>query len=374
MRYYIITGEASGDMHGANLIKALKKQDPDAQFRGWGGDRMEAEGAELAMNYRDTAFMGFKEVLFNIHKIIRNLRYCKADIARFNPDAVILIDYPGFNLRIAQYAKEAGYPVIYYISPQVWAWKASRVKKIKQYVDKMLVILPFEEAFYQKWDYQVDFVGHPLLDVSEHFEPDPDFKSRHQLPDKPIVALIPGSRKQEINTMLPEMLKVAPKFPDYQFVVAGAPGIEPEFYKGLMPEPTVPVMYNETYQLLSHSKAAMVTSGTATLETALFEVPELVCYKGNAISYWIAKRLVNIDYIALVNLILQKEAVKELIQKDFSAKHLEAELRALLENDAYRQRQIKDFKQLKSKLGHAGASERAARHVLELRTQNSFIE
>lgn len=363
MRYYIITGEASGDMHGANLLKSLKQQDPEAEFRAWGGDRMEAEGAKLAMHYRDTAFMGFKEVLLNIHKIIRNLNYCKQDIAQFNPDAVILIDYPGFNLRIAQYAKEAGYPVIYYISPQVWAWKASRVKKIKQYVDKMLVILPFEEAFYQKWDYQVDFVGHPLLDVIEHFEPDPEFKNRHQLPDQPIVAVIPGSRKQEIKTMLPEMLRVVPKFPGYQFVVAGAPGIDSTFYKRLMPELTVPVVYNETYQLLSHSKAAMVTSGTATLETALFEVPEVVCYKGNALSYWIARKLVNINYIALANLILQKEAVTELIQKDFSHKHLEAELRALMEDNAFRQRQIEDFKYLKSKLGHTGASERAAQHI-----------
>lgn len=365
MRYYVITGEASGDMHGANLIKALKVEDPDAQFRCWGGDLMQAEGASLAMHIRDLAFMGFKEVLVNLPTIFNNIRFCKKDIQEFKPDAIILIDYPGFNLRIAKYANKEGFRVIYYISPQVWAWKASRVKTIKQYVDQMLVILPFEKEFYQRWDYPVSFVGHPLLDVVNAFQPDQEFYQNNQLPEKTLIALIPGSRRQEIKEVLPEMVKLMPDYPEYHFVIAGAPDIDTDFYHYWLPRNQATVIFNQTYNLMHYAKAGIITSGTATLEAALFELPEVVCYKGSKLSYQIARRLVNIKYISLVNLVMDKVIVQELIQDDFNAKNLKSALSPLLNDESARNQLINQYRELKKALGDTGASERAAKEIYQ---------
>ena len=294
MRYYLIAGEASGDLHGSNLIKALAEQDETAEFRCWGGDLMAEAGAEVVKHYRDLAFMGFAEVIMNLRTILRNISFCKEDLMAYKPDALILIDYPGFNLRIAEYAHEHGLKVFYYISPQVWAWKQSRVHKIKRVVDQMFVILPFEKEFYARFDIDVDFVGHPLLDAIANFETEKpsfaDFSKKHGLDDRPLIVLLPGSRKQEISVMLPLMLSVMVHYPDYQFVIAGAPSQDQSFYKSLMGDHQIPVLHQQTYPLLQQATAALVTSGTATLETALFGVPEVVCYKGNAISFAIAKR------------------------------------------------------------------------------------
>ncbi len=365
MRYYIITGEASGDMHGANLIKALKAKDPDAQFRCWGGDKMAEEGASLAMHIRDLAFMGFKEVLVNLPTIFNYIRFCKQDIQQFNPAVIILIDYPGFNLRIAKFAKKKGYQVAYYISPQVWAWKPSRVKTIKKYVDRMLVILPFEKAFYQRWHYEVSFVGHPLLDVVNAFEPDPEFHEKNNLPDKPLIALIPGSRRQEIEEILPEMVKLMPFYPDYHFVVAAAPGIETDFYKSRLPADQATVIVNQTYNLMYYAKAGLITSGTATLEAALFELPEVVCYKGSKLSYQIARRLVNVKYISLANLVMDKMIVQELIQENCNVENLNAALNPLLNDESTRKKLFHEYRALKKALGDSGASERAADEIYQ---------
>ena len=376
MQYYIIAGEASGDLHGSNLIKELRKLDAVANFRCWGGDKMETAGATLVKHYRDLAFMGFVEVIKNLRTIFRNIDLCKKDITANRPDVLILIDYPGFNLRIAKWAKQQGLKVIYYISPQVWAWKENRVKGIKESVDKMLVILPFEKDFYKKWDYEVEYVGHPLVEVIEEFGirnlelPDQNTtttspNSQLQIPNSGIVAVLPGSRKQEILKKLPIMLEVAKHFPDYTFVVAKAPGLEESFYNELLaPYKNVSAVVNKTYKLLSQSKAALVTSGTATLETALFAVPEVICYKGNAISYQIAKRLVKIKYICLVNLIMDKEVVKELIQNELTVENLTTALQELLTNTAKQQQLKKDYTDLKNLLSQGGhASANAAKSI-----------
>ncbi|MBP6022032.1 lipid-A-disaccharide synthase [Ferruginibacter sp.] len=376
MQYYIIAGEASGDLHGSNLIKELYKLDAAANIRCWGGDKMEAAGATLVKHYRDLAFMGFVEVIKNLRTIFRNIDLCKKDINANRPDVLILIDYPGFNLRIAKWAKQQGLKVIYYISPQVWAWKENRVKGIKDNVDKMLVILPFEKDFYKKWNYEVEYVGHPLVEVVEEFGiwnlelPDQNTattspNSQLQIPNSGIVAVLPGSRKQEILKKLPIMLEVAKHFPDYTFVVAIAPGLEESFYNELLvPYKNVSAVVNKTYELLSQSKAALVTSGTATLETALFAVPEVVCYKGNAISYQIAKRLVKIKYICLVNLIMDKEVVKELIQDELTIENLTTALQELLTNTAKQQQLKKDYTDLKKLLSRGGhASANAAKSI-----------
>ena len=363
MKYYIIAGEASGDLHGANLIRALSRQDEKASFRCWGGDLMKEAGAEVVKHYRDLAFMGFLEVLGNINTIRRNFAFCKKDIVDHRPDVVILIDYPGFNLRMAIYIAEQGIRVFYYISPQVWAWNRSRVHKIKKYVDKMFVILPFEEDFYKEYDFDVDFVGHPLLDAIHtgyQFVEKEEFYRRHGLDDRDIVAILPGSRKQEIKRMLPTMLKAAKSFPDVQFAIAGAPSIEADFYREIAPDTDVQVISGRTYALLRHSKAAMVTSGTATLETALFKIPEVVCYSGNYLSYLLARQLVKVKYISLVNLIMDKLVVKELIQVDFSRKNLVGELKSLLEPGQYRDEMLKNMEELVEKLGGQGASDKAA--------------
>ncbi|MBI2280451.1 MAG: lipid-A-disaccharide synthase [Bacteroidetes bacterium] len=360
MKYYIITGEASGDLHASNLIKELKKRDQKSDFRCWGGDLMQQQGVTLAKHYRDLAFMGFVEVLLNIKTILQNLSFCKKDVLEYKPDVLILVDYPGFNLKIAVWAKKMGIKVFYYISPQIWAWKQNRVYKIKRYVDRMFVILPFEKDFYARFDVEVDFVGHPLLDAIESRKVTPleEFCKQNNLQQKPIIALLPGSRKQEIHTILPIMLSVIKSFPDYQFVVAGAPSQDTEFYKKYLSEQCA-LIENKTYQLLEHSTAALVTSGTATLETALFKIPQIVCYKANFISFQIAKAVIKVPYISLVNLIADKELVKELIQKELNTKELKTELRKLLE-PTHRNQLLSDYYELQQKLGGVGASARTA--------------
>lgn len=375
MKYYIIAGEASGDLHGSNLIHELKLLDSAAQIRCWGGDKMQDAGAILVKHYSELAFMGFIEVLKNLRTIFKNLANCKADISQYQPDVLVLIDYPGFNLRIASWAKQKGLRVIYYISPQVWAWKESRVNGIKKNVDKMLVILPFEKDFYKKWDFEVEYVGHPLVKVID------DFKVSHSHLEtaissdeisfsepqvkRSIIAILPGSRKQEILTKLPIMLSVAKHFPEFHFVVAKAPGIEDDFYESMLsPYQNVSSVINQTYELLRVAQAALVTSGTATLETALFGVPEVVCYKGSAISFQIAKWLITIKYICLVNLIMKREVVKELIQEQLTENNLSNELKKIL-YDVDKQLQIKeDYVALKNLLSQGGnASANAASSI-----------
>lgn len=365
MRYYIIVGEASGDLHASNLMKALLKQDTNADFRFWGGDLMQAVGGTMVKHYKDLAFMGFVEVLANIPTIFKNISFCKKDIANFNPDVVIFIDYSGFNLRIAKWAKQQGFRTNYYISPQVWASRVGRVKKIKRDIDQMYVILPFEEEFYKKYNYKVNFVGHPLLDAIED-RPQIDevtFRKEYNLLDKPIIALLPGSRKQEITKMLAIMLEMPERFPDYQFVIAGAPSQDFEFYKPFIVTNNMKFISNKTYDLLSISYAALVTSGTATLETALFKVPQVVCYKGSTISYQIAKRIITLKFISLVNLIMDREVVSELIQDNFNVKRLEKELVKILDAK-HRQKMFRDYYDLEQKLGGVGASENAAKLIV----------
>ncbi len=362
MKYYIIAGEASGDLHASNLIKQLKIKDPNTKIRAWGGDLMQKAGANVVKHYRDLAFMGFLEVVLNIRTIFKNIAFCKQDIQNFAPDVLIFVDYPGFNMRIAKWAKENGIPTHYYISPQIWAWKEGRIKAIKRDVDHMYVILPFEKDFYEvKHNFPVHFVGHPLLDaVNNYSTPDEaDFRKKHGLTHQPIIALLPGSRKQEISKMLKIMLEMTTDFPDYQFVIAGAPSQENEFYKEIIRDKKVAFVSNQTYDLLSLSHAALVTSGTATLETALFNVPEVVCYKGSSISYLIAKQIVKLDYISLVNLIMNKEVVTELIQGEFNVQRLKTELSAIIEGEK-RTEMLQHYATLKKMLGGSGASEKTA--------------
>jgi len=379
MRYYIIAGEASGDLHGSNLIKELRKLDRHANIRGWGGDMMQQAGAQIVKHYRELAFMGFAEVVKNLPTIFQNLKFCKEDITQFTPDAVIFIDYPGFNLRVAKWAKQQNFKTIYYISPQVWAWKENRVKLIKKSIDKMLVILPFEKEFYKKWGYDVEYVGHPLVQVAEEFKVKrreagggsesivQSSESGVRTPDSQLIALLPGSRKQEILKKLPVMLEASMSFPEYQFVVAKAPGQEDVFYETLSKGyPNVSSVANQTYDLLSRAKAACVTSGTATLETALFEVPEVVCYKGSSISYQIAKRLIKVKFISLVNLIMDKLVVKELIQDDFNVENLRKELNKILSDSQTQQQLQKDYADLKTLLSKGGnASANAAKSIFD---------
>ncbi len=368
MRYYIIAGEASGDLHGSNLIKQIRLLDQEALIRCWGGNLMQEAGAELIKHYRHLAFMGFAEVVKNLPTIFKNIRFCKADILTFQPDALILIDYPGFNLRIAAWAKQKDIKVVYYISPQVWAWKAGRVKKMKECIDKMLVILPFEKDYYlQQWNWEVAYVGHPLMEVIEAkklelgYGPDTVFP----LEGSKKIALLPGSRKQEIAKKLPIMLELAQLFPSQEFVVAEAPGQDSEFYEPfLKPYQNVVSVKNNTYQLLLESKAALVTSGTATLETALLGIPQIVCYKGSNISYQIAKRLVKIKYISLVNLIMDKLVVKELIQDQLNTSNLEKELNELLHNTAKQEQIHNDYLQLQATLSKGGHASAKAAHLI----------
>ncbi|WP_299119875.1 lipid-A-disaccharide synthase [uncultured Winogradskyella sp.] len=361
MKYYIIAGEASGDLHGSNLMKALLKQDEQADIRFWGGDLMQAVGGELVMHYKERQFMGFAEVIFNLRKITKHIKFCKTDIESFQPDVIIFIDNSGFNLRIAKWAKAKDFETHYYISPQVWASRAGRVEKIKRDIDAMYVILPFEKEFYKTYNYDVHFVGHPLIDAIAN-RPQIEvemFRKEHNLSNKPIIALLPGSRKQEITKMLGVMLSLVNDFKDYQFVIAGAPSQDFSFYQSFIKQDNVNFISNKTYDLLSISTAALVTSGTATLETALFKVPQVVCYKANAISYQIAKRIITLKYISLVNLIMDREVVTELIQGDLNKKRLKKELAAILKSDK-REQLFLDYYELEKKLGGRGASDKAA--------------
>jgi len=367
MKYYIIAGEASGDLHGANLMKELFKSDADANIHFWGGDLMQATGGTLVKHYRDLAFMGFAEVAMNLKTILNNIKLCKEDIVAFNPDVIIFIDYPGFNMRIAQWAKARGIKTHYYISPQIWAWKENRIKAIKRDVDHMYIILPFEKDFYEnKHNFAVEFVGHPLIDAINNRTPTDtqQFKKDHNLDGRPVIALLPGSRKQEIAKMLSIMLSVVDDFPDYQFVIAGAPSQDYEFYKQFLNKSSVHFISNQTYDLLSIAHAALVTSGTATLETALFKVPEVVCYKGNWISYQIAKRIITLKYISLVNLIMDKEVVKELIQGELNKKNIRIELQKILTPN-YRANLLEQYDLLEKKLGGKGASEKTANLIIK---------
>lgn len=367
MKYYLIAGEASGDLHGSNLIKGLANVDEHAAFRCWGGDLMEAAGATLVRHYKEQSFMGFFEVIKNLPAIFRNIRSCKEDIESYDPDVIIFIDYSGFNLRIAKWAKEKGYKTFYYVSPQVWASREGRIKRIKRDIDEMFVILPFEKDFYEKkHNYPVNFVGHPLLDAiaqQERTTPE-NFRKEFELDERPIIALLPGSRKQEITNMLEVMLSVATSYTQYQFVIAGAPSQDYEFYQQFIGKSNVSFITGRTYDLLHASKAALVTSGTATLETALLKIPQVVCYKGNWISYQIAKRIITLDYISLVNLIMNREVVKELIQDEFNTRRLKEEFDKILDPEV-RARIAKDYNELEQKLGGVGASQEAAKLMFE---------
>lgn len=366
MRYYIISGEASGDLHGSNLMKAMLEEDPKAEIRFWGGDLMQQVGGTLVKHYKERAFMGFAEVIKNIPTILGFIKFCKEDILNFNPDKIIFIDNSGFNLPIAKWAKAQNFKTVYYISPQVWASRSGRVKAIKRDIDEMYVILPFVKDFYNKHDYNVTFVGHPLLDAisGRPMVNEKQFKEENQLSIKPIIALLPGSRKQEIKKLLAVMLKMADKFMDYQFVIAGAPSQDFELYKPFITKDNVKFISNKTYDLLSVSYAAIVTSGTATLETALFKVPEIVCYKTSWLSYQIGKRLIKLKFISLVNLIMDKEVVKELIQDDFNEKNLEKELHKIL-NETTRNKLFLDYFELEKKLGGKGASKKVAELIVK---------
>jgi len=364
MKYYIIAGEASGDMHAANLMLEILKNDPKAQFRFWGGDLMKKCGGELVKHYKDLAFMGFIEVLMNIKTILKNLKFCKKDILNYKPDAIILVDYPGFNLRIAKFAKINNFKVFYYISPTIWAWKTSRVYHIKKYIDRMFCILPFEKDFYEKYNYNADFVGHPLLD--EINKPQNNFSKTDffQNIDKKIIAVLPGSRKQEINKILPQMVSVCDSFSEYQFVIAGVKWQPAQLYEKYLSKGNISIVYGQTYNLLKNSHAAVITSGTATLESVLFDVPQVVCYKTSTISYIIAKKLIkNIKYISLPNLINDKEVVKELIQNLCNKQSIAKELNNILNNEIYKNSMLSEYKQIVEKLGNGTASQKVAQII-----------
>ena len=365
MKYYIIAGEASGDLHGSNLMKALLKEDNKADIRFWGGDLMSEVGGTLVKHYKERAFMGFVEVIMNLRKVLGFIKFCKKDITEYNPDVIIFIDNSGFNLRVAKWAKDQGFRTNYYISPQVWASRASRVDKIKRDIDQMYVILPFEKEFYQKYNYEVNFVGHPLVDAIADRKQVAikSFRKEHHLGEKPIIALLPGSRKQEITKMLSVMLSLVDDFSEYQFVIAGAPSQDFSFYQSIIGSKKVAFIDNKTYDLLSVSFAALVTSGTATLEAALFKVPQVVCYKGSNISYQIAKRIITLKFISLVNLIMDREVVKELIQGDFTKKNLSNELKKILDENQ-RVKLFEAYYELEQKLGGKGASENTAKSIV----------
>jgi len=370
MKYFIIAGEASGDLHGANLVRELKRIDSHAQFSFWGGDAMaEQIGKAPKKHIKELAFMGFVEVLKNIFTIFKNFKQCKKDILDFKPDAVILIDYPGFNLRMAKFIHQNNIKVLYYISPTVWAWKESRVKTIKKYVDQMYVILPFEKPFYQKHQYEVAYFGHPLLDAMSLYSTNKrptleEFKTSHSLDNRPIVAVLPGSRVKEVNVKLPIMLALVEQFPQFQFVVSVAPALDLSIFEPIIANKNVKLVVNKTYDLLSHSHSAIVTSGTATLETALFKIPQVVCYKGDALSFKIAKLIVDVKYISLVNLILDKKSVTELIQDDLTVENLVREFKKIIDGQT-RNDILNDYNVLENALGGSGASKRIAEHMTQ---------
>ena len=374
MKYYLIAGERSGDLHGANLIKALLQQDPEAQIRCWGGDAMQAAGGDLVVHYRDTAFMGFWEVFKNLRTIRRLMQRCQQDLLRFMPDALVLIDYPGFNLRIAKFAKRQNLRVFYYISPKLWAWNQSRAKKVKAYVDHMYVILPFEKEFYQQHDYEVQYVGNPLFDAIRDFTPSSDFESKYLTDGRPLIALLPGSREQEIALMTEMMLTVADRFPEYHFAVAAVDNVPAHFYEVARRHPSVSVITGQTYEILCHARAAVVTSGTATLETALFEVPQVVTYRMSPITYQIARRLIRVPYISLVNLIANRPVVPELIQGDFNADRIAQWLPDLVEPTAVRDQQLADYRAIKEQLGDHNTSATVAKHIFDIVTSSKVAK
>ncbi|SEM98494.1 lipid-A-disaccharide synthase [Mucilaginibacter gossypiicola] len=371
MKYYLVAGEASGDLHGANLMKALKALDQQADFRFFGGDLMQAEGGTLVKHYADMAFMGFVEVVANLQTILKNMKSCKQDISAYQPDVLILIDFPGFNLKIAEYAKAQGFLVCYYISPKVWAWNQKRVLKIKRIVDHLFCILPFEVAFYKEWGMDVDYVGNPLLDAVSAFKADPGFLEKNNLNGKSIIALLPGSRKQEISRLLPDMIEASANFPEYQFVIAGAPAFQADYYAPYLNGAKIPVVFNATYDLLNHAQAAIVASGTATLETALFNVPQVVVYKGGKLTIAIARMLVKLKFISLVNLIMDKAVVKELIQEECTANKIIEELNLLINNTGYRQTMLNNYDELDVRMGQPGASAQTARLIIKYTAQDS---
>lgn len=371
MKYYLIVGEASGDLHASNLMKALKQEDPQAEFRFFGGDLMTAVGGIRVRHYKDLAYMGFIPVLLHLRTIFRNMDFCKQDIVAWQPDVLILVDYPGFNLKIAEYVKRhTSVPVYYYISPKIWAWKEYRIKNIKRDVDELFSILPFEVDFFQKYQYPIHYIGNPCVDAVEAFRSEnqesfTEFISCNHLKDKPIIALLAGSRKQEIKDNLIRMMEAAKMFPDYQFVVAGAPGIEPSFYQSYMNE-DAEIVFGQTYRLLQHAKAALVTSGTATLETALFRVPQVVCYytaAGRLVSF-LRRHILKVKYISLVNLIADREVVKELVADGMTVKNIQTELKKLLAETPERKAMLDGYDRIIQILGKAGASERAAQEIL----------
>ncbi len=367
MKYFIIAGEASGDLHGANLMQELKSQDPEAEFMFLGGDLMQAQGGTMVKHYRDMAFMGIIAVVANMRTVLKNIEDCKLSLADYQPDVLILIDYPGFNLRIAQFAKENfSFPVYYYISPKIWAWKEYRIKSIKKYVDKMFTILPFETEFYNKHNFKVDYVGNPSVDsVAFRNNKDESFDSftqRNNLSNKPIIALLAGSRKQEVKGCLPKMASMVKFYPNYQLVIAAAPGIDPEFYKNIIANKSVKIVYGETYDLLQQSYAAVVNSGTATLETGLFKVPQVVIYSlaGGIITNILQEIVLKIKYVALVNLIADKELAKELLGAFFTRKNLKRELDKIVHDKNYRASQINDYEKVIETLGKPGAAKHTA--------------
>jgi lipid-A-disaccharide synthase len=371
MKYYLVAGEASGDLHGANLMKALKEKDSDANFRFFGGDLMLAQGGTLVKHYSSMAYMGFIEVIANIRTILGNMKACKQDIAAWQPDVLILVDFPGFNMKIAEFAKKRGLLVCFYISPKVWAWNQKRVHQIKRVVDHLFCILPFEVPFYKQFDMKVDYVGNPLLDAVAAFTPNPQFLSTYQLTDKKIVALLPGSRKQEISRMLPEMEKLALRYPEYQFVIAGAPSFGSDYYQQYLTGNTIPVVFDATYDLLHIAEAAIVTSGTATLETALFSVPQVVVYKANQILVIAGRTFLKIKYLSLVNLIMDKPVVKELIQEEVNTDLLSLELQAILPGGDKRETVLADYEQLHILMGKPGASAKTAGLIIAYATKKA---
>jgi lipid-A-disaccharide synthase len=373
VKYYLVAGEASGDLHGANLMKALKAKDPAAEFRFFGGDKMCAEGGELIKHYADMAFMGFIEVVANLRTISRNLKSCKEDVIAWKPDVLILIDFPGFNLRIAEAAKAAGIMVCYYISPKVWAWNQKRVLKIKRIVDHLFCILPFEVDFYKKWGMDVDYVGNPLLDAVAVFKADPEFKRKNNMSDEKIIAFLPGSRRQEIMRILPDMVQTAKNFPEYQFIVAGAPSFDASYYDQFLGGTNIKLVFNATYDLLSNAHAAVVTSGTATLETALFNVPQVVVYKSSPVSITIGRMVIRVKFISLVNLIMDSLVVKELIQQDCNPQKTSDELRLIADDQNYRAKMLDNYKKLHEKMGKPGASAKTAELIVKYASKNKVL-
>lgn len=372
MKYYLIAGEASGDLHASNLMRAIKNTDPQADFRFLGGDLMKQVGGTLVKHYREMAFMGFIPVLMNLRTILRNMQVCREDIRQYQPDVVILIDYPGFNLKIAKYVKTVLHiPVHYYISPKIWAWKQYRIKDFRKYVDHLYSILPFEPAFFQRLDYQVDYVGNPSVDSVSNYQQQESvgkstFFRMNRLADKPILALLAGSRKQEIRDNLPVMLRVAARFPEYQPVIAGAPGIDPEYYRQYT-DPSVQILFQQTYPLLQHSDVALVTSGTATLETALFRVPQVVCYyvPAGRLATFIFKHFFHTPYISLVNLIAGKEVVQELFGARFSEENITTELKRIIHDKTYQESMLQNYDEMIRILGKPGASIRTAELIVK---------